>query len=54
MAKLILWVHNIDKGNVNQEPQRIEEEQGRANIEDSDRVNKKIEHLADLIVTPLP
>lgn len=43
-----------DQDSVNQEPQKVEEEQWQTNIEDSDRVSKKIEHLADLIVMPLP
>ena len=46
-----MGTNNIDQGNVNQEPQRIEEE---AQIEDFDRVSKKIEHPVDLTVMPLP
>ena len=46
--------NNTDQATVNQEPQRVEEEQGHANIEDFDWVSKKIEHLVDLIVMPLP
>ena len=30
--------HNIDQGNVNQAPQRVNEEQGEATIEDFDRI----------------
>eukprot|EP00268_Persea_americana_P061507 TRINITY_DN7781_c3_g1_i1.p1 TRINITY_DN7781_c3_g1~~TRINITY_DN7781_c3_g1_i1.p1 ORF type:complete len:113 (-),score=21.86 TRINITY_DN7781_c3_g1_i1:514-852(-) len=34
----------IDQDSVNQEPQRVEEEQGQVNIEDFDLVSKEIEH----------
>lgn len=45
---------NTDLSNVSQEPQKVEEEQRQAYIEDSDQVSKKIEHPVDLIVMPLP
>lgn len=45
--------NNIDQGNVNQEPQRVEEEQEQSNIGDFDLVSKTIEHPANLIVMPL-
>ena len=43
-----------DQDSGDQEPQKKEEEQGQANVEDSDQVSKKIEHPVDLIVMPLP
>ena len=45
---------NIDQSTVSQEPQKVEEEQGEANIEDFDELSKQSEHLVDLIVIPLP
>ena len=39
--------NNIDQGNVNQEPQRVKEEQGEANIKDCDLVSEQSEHLVD-------
>ena len=43
-----------DQDSVNQEPQKVEEEQGQANIEDFDQVSKKIEHPVDSNVMSLP
>ena len=37
-----LSTHNIDQGNVNQAPQRVEEEQGEATMEDLNRVTNRV------------
>ena len=45
--------NNIDQCNINQELQKVEVEQGEADIEFSDQVSEKIEHLVVPIVIPL-
>eukprot|EP00268_Persea_americana_P000107 TRINITY_DN10042_c0_g1_i1.p1 TRINITY_DN10042_c0_g1~~TRINITY_DN10042_c0_g1_i1.p1 ORF type:complete len:147 (-),score=35.13 TRINITY_DN10042_c0_g1_i1:363-803(-) len=43
-----------DQDSVNQEPQKVEQEQGDANIEDFDQFARQSEHQVDLVEMPLP